>query len=123
MTSEHLVGFFYNQLEKYLKHCTIFWLKGPVHDLVLCDAPLPLIKVASNTRPCSKRRGTTLNGREEAGLYCISQTYDEQRFEARAFNFLYENPIKMCWKTHEPTFRGHENGDFRFHGVNWSHKS
>ena len=28
----------------------------------------------------------------------------------------------MCWKTHESTFRGHENIlDFRFHGVNMSH--
>ena len=25
----------YNQLQKYLRHCTVFWLKWPVHDLVL----------------------------------------------------------------------------------------
>ena len=25
----------YNQLQKYLIHCTVFWLKWPVHDLVL----------------------------------------------------------------------------------------
>ena len=52
----------YNQLQKYLRHCTVFWLKWPVHDLVLVTPPPPLFKVASNTRPCSKLGGTTLNG-------------------------------------------------------------
>ena len=52
----------YNQLQKYLRHSTIFWLKWPVHDLVLVTSPPPLFKVASNTRPCSKLAGTTLNG-------------------------------------------------------------
>ena len=47
-----------NQLQKYLRHCTVFMLVIP---------PAPLIKVASNTRPCSKPRGTTLNGKEEGG--------------------------------------------------------
>ena len=41
----------YNQLQKYLRHCTIFWLKWPVYDLVLVT---PLVEVASNTRPYSK---------------------------------------------------------------------
>ena len=54
-----------NQLQKYLRHCTVFWLKWPVHDLVLVTSPPPLFKVASNTRPCSKLGGTTLNGGEE----------------------------------------------------------
>ena len=49
-------------MQKYLRHCTIFWLKWPVHDLVLVIPPPPLFKVASNTRPCSKLGGTTLNG-------------------------------------------------------------
>ena len=53
----------YNQLQKYLRHCTVFWLKWPVHDLVLVTPPPPLFKVASNTRPWSKLGGTTLNGR------------------------------------------------------------
>ena len=52
----------YNQLQKYLRHCTVFWLKWPVHDLVLVTPPPPLFKVANNTRPCSKLGGTTLNG-------------------------------------------------------------
>ena len=51
-----------NQLQKYLRHCTVFWLKWLVHDLVLVTPPPPLFKVASNTRPCSKLGGTTLNG-------------------------------------------------------------
>ena len=51
-----------NQLQKYLRHRTVFWVKWPVHDLVLVTPPPPLFKVASNTRPCSKLGGTTLNG-------------------------------------------------------------
>ena len=31
-----------------LRHCTVFWLKWPVHDLVLVIPPPLLIKVASN---------------------------------------------------------------------------
>ena len=59
----------YNQLQKYLRHCTVFWLKWLVHDLVLVTPPPPLFKVASNTRPCSKLGGTTLNGeRGEVGI-------------------------------------------------------
>ena len=52
----------YNQLQKYLRHSTVFWLKWLFHDLVLVMPPPPLFKVASNTRPCSKLGGTTLNG-------------------------------------------------------------
>ena len=67
----------YNQLQKYLRHCTVFWLKWPVHDIVLVTPlPRPLIKVASNTRPFSKLGGKTLNGREEGGQNYISQTSD-----------------------------------------------
>ena len=36
---------------------------------MLVIPPPPLIKVASNTRPCSKLGGTTLNGMEEGGQY------------------------------------------------------
>ena len=73
----------YNQLQKYLRHCTVFWHKWPVHDLVLVIPAPPLIKVASNRRPYSKLGGTTLNGREEGGQYYISQTRDQERFAAR----------------------------------------
>ena len=55
-----------------------------------CDPPPPLIKVASNTRPYSKLGGTTLNGREEGGQYYISQTCDQERFEARKVVFSWE---------------------------------
>ena len=41
------------------------WLEWPVYDFVLVIPPPPLIKVASNTKPCSKLRGTTLNGWKE----------------------------------------------------------
>ena len=57
----------YNLLQKYLRHCTVFKLKQPVYDLVLVTPPPPIIKFASNTRPCSKLGGTTLNWREEGG--------------------------------------------------------
>ena len=77
----------YNQLQKYLRHCTLFWHKWPVHDLVLVIPLHPLSLVASNTRPCSKLGGTTLNGREEGGQYYISQTCDQERFEARKVVF------------------------------------
>ena len=39
----------------------------PVHDLVLVIPSPPLIKVASNTRPCSKPGGPTVNGRGKGG--------------------------------------------------------
>ena len=80
----------YNQLQKYLRHCTVFWHKWPVHDLVLVISPPPLIKVASNTRSYSKLGGTTLNGREEGGQYYILQTCDQERFEARKVVFPWE---------------------------------
>ena len=35
----------YNQLQKYQRHCTVFWLKWPVHDLVLVTPLLPLSKL------------------------------------------------------------------------------
>ena len=77
-------------MQKYLRHCTVFWLKWPVHDLVLVNPPPPLIKVASNTGPYSKLGGTTLNGREEGGQYYILETCDQERFEARKVVFPCE---------------------------------
>ena len=66
-----------NQLQKYFRHCTVFWHKWPVHDHVLVIPPPSLIKVASNTRPCSnKLGGTILNVREKGGQCYISQTCD-----------------------------------------------
>ena len=61
------------QLQKYLRHRTLFWLKWPAHDLVLVNPPLPLVKLA---RPCSKRKGATLNGEKEVGEYFLLQTCD-----------------------------------------------
>ena len=60
--------------------------------MILCLwSPLHgLIKVASNTRPCSNLGGTTLNGREEGGQYYFSQTCDQERFEARKVGFSWE---------------------------------
>ena len=49
-------------MQKYWRHCTVFWRKWLVHDLVLVTPPPPLFKVACNTRPCSKLGGTTLKG-------------------------------------------------------------
>ena len=57
---------------------------------MLVIPPPPLIKVASNTRPYSKLRGTTLNGREEGGQYYILQTCDQERFDVRKVVFPWE---------------------------------
>ena len=65
----------YKQSQKYLRHCTIFWLIWPVHDLVLVIPSPPLIKVASNTRPCSKLGGTTQNGGEEGGEFISTDVW------------------------------------------------
>ena len=80
----------YNQLQTHLRHCTVFWHKWPVHDLVLVIPPPSLIKVASNRRPYSKLGGTTLNGREERGQYYISHTRQQERFAARKVVFSWE---------------------------------
>ena len=77
-------------MKKYLRHCTVFWHKWPVPDLVLVIPPPPLIKVASNTRPYSKLGGITLNGKEGGGQYYILQTCDHERFEARKVVFSWE---------------------------------
>ena len=61
----------YNQLQKYLRHCTIFSHKWPVHDLVLVIPPPPLITVSSNTRLCPKPGGTLQlwrGGRREVSI-------------------------------------------------------
>ena len=36
-------------------------------------------------------------------------------------SLFHENPMKMCWKTHEPFFMA-MNSNFRFHGANLSHE-
>ena len=69
---------------------TVFCHKWPFHDLVFVIPPPPLIKVASNIRPCLKLGGTSLNGREEGGQYYNSQTFDQERFEARKVIFSGE---------------------------------
>ena len=35
----------YNHFQKYLRHCTVFWLKWPVHDLVLVTPLHPFLKL------------------------------------------------------------------------------
>ena len=74
----------YNQLQKYLRHCTVFWHKWPVHDPVLVIPPPPLIKVASNARPYSKLGGPTLNGREVSFIFYRPVTRSDLKQE-RAF--------------------------------------
>ena len=43
----------YNQLQKYLRQCTLFWLNGLSMILCLSYPPSPLIKIASNKRSWS----------------------------------------------------------------------
>ena len=80
---------------------------------MLVIPPLPLIKVASNTRPRSKLGGTTLNGREEGGQYYIPQTCDQERFEAGKAVFSWESFTIFAtgctyslpeWRVVKPTF-------------------
>ena len=100
-------------MQKYLRDCTVFWHKWLVRDLVLVIPPPPLIKVASNTRPCSKLGGTTLNGREEGGQYYIPQICDQERFEAGKAVFSWESFNIFAtgctyslpeWRVVKPTF-------------------
>ena len=52
-----------------------------------CDPLTLLIRVASNTRPCSKFGATTLNeGREEGDERFISQMSDQQRIKNGRFS-------------------------------------
>ena len=60
---------------KILRKCTLFGLKWPVHDFLFLIPP-PLVKIASNTRPCSKLAGTTWNGVEGECECYIPQMYD-----------------------------------------------
>ena len=71
---KNLVRSCYNQLQKHSRHSTLFWPNQL--PMILCLwSPPPLIKVASNTRQCSKLSGTTFNGGEMGGNN-ISQTCD-----------------------------------------------
>ena len=72
-----------------LDNVPYFGIDGLSMILCLWHPPPPLIVVVSNTRPCLKLRGITLNGREEGGQYYISQTCDQERFEARKVGFSW----------------------------------
>ena len=72
-----------------LDNVPYFGIDGLSMILCLWHPPPPLIKVASNTRPCSKLGGITLNGREKGGQYYTSQTCDQERFEARKVSFSW----------------------------------
>ena len=57
------------------QHCIVFGING-LSMACVCDSPSTAYqscKVASNTRPCSKLGGTTLNEMEEGGQNYISQ--------------------------------------------------
>ena len=79
-----------NQLQRYLSHCTLigFQVKWPFHVPVI--SPPPLVKVVSNTRPCSKLGVTTLSGRKK----CVtsSDLKEKGRFSSVSgyfYNRLY----------------------------------
>ena len=59
----------YNQLQKYLRHCTVFWLKRLVHDPLLLTPLHPLSKllVIQDLEERLEWKG---------GQYYISQTCD-----------------------------------------------
>ena len=69
-----------NQLQKYLRDCTVFWLKWPVHDLVLVTPPPPLhpfSKLLDYDYDYAQNLEEQLwMGGGEGGHYFISQTCD-----------------------------------------------
>ena len=68
-----------------------FGINGLSMILCLCSPLHPLSKLlAIQDVPCSKFGGTTLNGREEGGQHYISQTCNQQRFQARKVVFWWE---------------------------------
>ena len=63
-----------NQLQRYLSHCTFigFQVKWPFHVPVI--SPPPLVKVVSNTRPCSKLPGVTTFTGGGGGDKCVTSS-------------------------------------------------
>ena len=51
--------FSYNQLQIYLRHCTLFWLYLPAYDLVLVTLLLPLSKLQYSGIPPYGHLGNT----------------------------------------------------------------
>ena len=54
------------ELQNYLRHYTLFWLKWPVHELVL--PPPPLIKVANKIMLKTWRNNFEMEGRVEISI-------------------------------------------------------
>ena len=97
----HPFAWSFNQVQKYLRHCTpvayFGWIGLP---MILClwSPPTP-IKVASNIEPCSRLEGTTtLNGREEGGGYFISQTWNHQQFNTRTYTKIHTPTMVQRWR-------------------------
>ena len=61
----------YNQLQKYLRHCTVFWYKWPVHHLVLVIPLHPLSKLTKQDHAQNMEGQLWMGGRREVSI--ISQ--------------------------------------------------
>ena len=59
-----------NQLPEHLRHCTVFWLKWPIDDLLLVIPPPPRIKVSSIRKSCSElwEKQLWMDGRREVSI-------------------------------------------------------
>ena len=74
----------YNQLQKILRHCALFWLKWSVHDLVLVISLHPLSKLKA-IEDCMLKTWRNIFEWKGGGrsVSYVSQTCDQQRFEVR----------------------------------------
>ena len=79
----------YNQSQKILRHCAVFWLKWSVHDLVLVISLHPLSKLKA-IEDCMLKTWRNIFEWKGGGrsVSYVSQTCDQQRFEVRKVVFL-----------------------------------
>ena len=78
----------YNQLQfKYLRHCTIFWPKWPVHDLVLLIPPPTPYQSCQQYETMHKTWRNNFEWKGEGVQYYILQTCDQQCFKAKKVVF------------------------------------
>ena len=76
----------YNQLQKYLRHCTVFWHKWPVHDLVLVIPPPPLSKLlAIQDHTQTLKEQLWMGGRGEVSIISYRRVTRSDLKQERSF--------------------------------------
>ena len=95
----------YNQLQKYLRHCTVFWHKWPIHDLVLLIPPPPgplsmLLAIQDHTQNLEQQ--LWMGGRREVSV--ISQrpvTRSDLKQERSFFLWSVSTFLQLVVALHE----------------------